>query len=343
MSENTPQNPKLATIQGLLDNYASFKDSNPDTAQAYLEKAEALMQKYAVDEAMLSAARQLAGGIVEEPEQRVVTFMPAKDPLGNQWYNLYIGVAQHYDCEFFGWTSGSGYLVGFPSNMDLVEMVYTSLRLQALSKLDPKPRKDLTFDENVYILHEAGIKWQRIAFLMNQAYYEAKELGGLDRLGLPEDTDTQWNFYTSDAATWSPVPWEVNDKGVGKKDGGRLIRAAKRWCKDIGEPYRAVSSPVTFQRSYAQGFLNEVRDRFARLRKYRDEQVKSTSGAELVLFDRNKLVRDAMDELKRLLGHKDGKGYRQTIVGEAYDRGRRDGATADIGQDRMGGSKKELS
>jgi len=86
-----------------------------------------------------------------------------------------------------------------------------------------------------------------------------------------------------------------------------------------------------------------VRDRFARLRKYREDQIKSTSGAELVLFDRNKLVQDAMDELKRLMGHKDGKGYRQRIVGEAYYRGQADGRTADIGQDRMGGSKKELS
>jgi hypothetical protein len=323
MSET--QNPMLAKIQGLLDTYQSLTDTNPEAAQAYLDKAEQLMQKYAVDEAMLSAARQLAGGIVEEPEQRVITFMPANDKLGNQWYNLIIAVANHYDCEFFGWTSGSGYLVGFPSNMDLVEMVYTSLRMQALSKLDPKPNKDLEFDENVYILHEAGIKWQRIAFLMNQAWHEATELGRV--------IDSKWEI----------VPWEVDDAGKGKKDGGRLIRACKRWTKLTGEPYRAVSSPVTFQRSYAQGFLNEVRDRFARLRKYREDQIKSTSGAELVLFDRNKLVQDAMDELKRLMGHKDGKGYRQRIVGEAYYRGQADGRTADIGQDRMGGSKKELS
>lgn len=322
MSET--QNPMLAKIQGLLDTYQSLTDTNPEGAQAYLDKAEQLMQKYAVDEAMLSAARQLAGGIVEEPEQRIITFMPAHDKLGNQWYNLIIGVAKHYDCDFFGWTSGSGYLVGFPSNMDMVEMVYTSLRMQALSHLDPNPNKELTFDENVYILHEAGIKWQRICFLMNKAWHEAKELG------IPIDSN------------WEEIPWEVNEKGVGKKDGGRLIRAAKRWCKDIGEPYRAVSSPVTFQRSYAQGFLNEVRDRFARLRKYREDQIRSTNGAELVLFDRNKLVKDAMDALKASMGHKDGKGYRQRIEGEAYDRGQRDGRTADIGQDRMGGSKKEL-
>jgi hypothetical protein len=326
MIDNQPQqsNPMLAKIQAML-NKADGTD-NPAEREAYLEKAEQMMQKYSIDAAMLSEAKKLAGGKPETPEQRGITFMPADDKLGNQWYNLIIAVAKHYDCDFLGWTNGSGFLVGFPSNMDLTEMVYTSLRLQALQKLDPKPNKDLEFDENVYILHEAGIKWRSIAHLMNQAYYEAKELGIV--------IDSKWEV----------VPWEVDADGKGKKDGGRLIRACKRWCKLVDVPYRAVSSPVTFQRSYAQGFLNEVRDRFARLQKYKQDQIRSTSGAELVLFDRNKLVKDAMDELKKLLGHKDGKSYRQTIHGEAYDRGRRDGATADLGQDRMGSSgRKQLS
>jgi|SRR5690242_5267580 len=319
MFDNQPEhtNPKLATIQGLL-NKAESTDS-PAEREALLERAEQLMQKYSIDAAMLSEARKLSSGIAETPEQRVFEFMPANDKLGNQWYNLIIAVAKHYDCEFFGWTSGNGYLVGFPSNMDLVEMVYTSLRLQALQKLDPKPVRELAFDENVYILHEAGVKWQMIAHLMNKTYHEATEIG------LPLGDG------------WEATPWDEK-----RKDGGRMIRACKRWCKVIGEPYRAVQSPVTFQRSYAQGFLNEVRDRFARLRKYREDQIKSTNGAELVLFDRNKLVQDAMDALKASMGHKDGKGYRQRIVGEAYDRGRQDGRTADIGQDRMSGGRKAI-
>lgn len=316
MSES---NPMLSKIQGCLDTYQSLVDSNPEAAKAYLDKAEQLMQKYAVDAAMLANAKELAGGKREEPEQRIATFMQAGDKLGNQWYNLMISVAEHYDCKFLGWTSGSGYLVGFPSNMDLVEMVYTSLRMQALRRIDPKPCKDLEFDENVYILHEAGIKWKNIAMFMDQAYHEAKELGIV--------IDSKWELIN-----WDPK----------KYDGGKLIRATRRWCKVIGEPYKAVQSPVTFQRSYAQGFLAEVRRRFEELRRYRAAQVASTSGAELVLFDRNKLVQDMMDELQKSLGHKDGKSYRQRIVGEAYDRGTRDGATADIGQDRMGGSRNEI-
>lgn len=320
---NQPEqaNPMLAKIQAML-NKAEGTD-NPAEREAYLEKADQLMQKYSIDAAMLADAKRLAGGKLEMPEQAGFEFMPANDKLGNQWYNLIISVAKHYDCEFFGYTSGTGILVGFPSNIEMTGIVYTSLRLQALQKLDPKPNKDLTLDENVWILHEAGVKWRNIAHMLNQAYHEAKELG--------VELDSNWEI----------VPWEIDAAGKGRKDGGRLIRACKRWCKEIGEPYRAVQSPITFQRSYARGFLNEVRDRFARLEKYKADQIRSTSGAELVLFDRNKAVKDMMDELKKLMGHKDGKGYRQNIVHEAYDRGRRDGATADIGQDRMGGRGKK--
>src|SRR3546814_2070784 len=37
--------------------------------------------------------------------------------------------------------------------------------------------RSLEFDENVYILHEAGLKWRNIAMYMDQAYHEAKDLG----------------------------------------------------------------------------------------------------------------------------------------------------------------------
>lgn len=334
MSENT--NPMLARIQAVL-NKAEGTD-NPSEREAYLEKAEQLMQKYSIDAAMLAEAKRIAGGVRETPEKVIFEFMPANDKLGTQWYNLIIAVAEHYDCQFFGWTHGSGYMVGFPSNIELVQMVYTSLRLQALQKLDPKPNKRKSFDENVWTLHESGIKWENIAHLMNKAYHEEKELGRLDRLGLPEDTDGVWSFRVDqERAGWQEVPWDPK-----KKDGGRLIKACKRWAAELGEPYRAVQSPITFQRSYAQGFLNEVRHRFATLRRYKEEQVASTSGAELVLYDRNKAVQDMMAELKKLMGHKDGRASRQRIVGEAYERGQRDGRTADLGQNRVSGGRKEL-
>ena len=315
---------KMDTIQALLNNAESMESSNPAAAKTYREKAERLMQKYRIEDAML-ASRKKASGVQVDPEKRHVTFSSNQDVLGNQFYNLYIAVAQHYGCEFIGFQSGTGYLVGFPNDMDLVEMVYAGLRLNVLSAIDPKPDRTKPFDENVYILHEAGINWEKIAFLMNQSFYEGLELEG----AAPMD--------------WSPVPWETDEKGKGKKDGGRLIRAAKRWCKVIDEPYRAVQTPVTFRRSYAQGFLQVVRERLRELKRHQQDETKSVVGAELALRDRSAVVLSTFDEVKTSLGIKKQGSYHQKIVGEAYGRGRRDGSTADLGQTGVGGSKKELS
>jgi hypothetical protein len=73
MSENT--NPMLARIQAVL-NKAEGTD-NPQEREAYLEKAEQLMQKYSVDAAMLAEAKRIAGVVRETPEKVIFEFMPA--------------------------------------------------------------------------------------------------------------------------------------------------------------------------------------------------------------------------------------------------------------------------
>lgn len=286
--------------------------------ETYFAKADELMQKYAIDAAMLSAAKKLNGGKVEEPEKVLFQFGAQGEDAIGQWYNLVIAVSEHFDCKFFGWSSGSGYLFGFPSNIEMAQMLYTSLRLHGLSKMDPKPNKDLSFEQNIHDLHEAGLRWKTIAQLMDQAWHEAKELG------IPL------------ADNWVEIGWDEK-----RKDGGRLIRACKAWAKAIGEPYRATSSPILFRRSYAQGFLNEVRDRLSILQAYKEQQVQATTGAALVLFDRNKLVDDMFELYKQLNGIKDRRSSVR-IQGDAYDRGRAEGRRADLGQTRVGTERKGI-
>lgn len=310
------ENPMLGKIQALI-NKAQSTDSAAER-EALLAKADELMQKYAIDAAMLAAVKKLNGGKQEDPTKDLLQFGQRGEDMLNQWYNLIIAVAEHYDCRFFGWSSGTGYLIGFPSNIEMVKMLYTSLHLHALTKLDPTPDKERMFDENVYNLHEAGLRWKDIAFLMNQAYHEAQELG--------------FELYDG----WTLIPWDEK-----KKDGGRLIRTCKAYATKIGEPYKATTSPILFRRSYAQGFLNEVRDRFAILKKHKEQQVASTTGAELVLVDRSKQVDVLFEELKKRDGHKE-KLRSVRVQGEAYDRGRAEGKRADLGQTRVDGGRKGI-
>lgn len=314
------ENPMIDKIQALLNNAESLREKGQDeAANAYMAKADALMAKYQIDAAVLAEAQKGKAKPVEMPERVRFQFGRDKDPIGNQLYNLCIAVAEHYGCNFHGWTNGWGNFIGLPSDIKFAQMVYTSLRLQLMRKIEPQPNLDRSFDENVYILHEAGINWERSCSMLNAARAEGIKANGYE--------------------PWPYVEWHEK-----KKDGGRLIRACKRWCKEIGDTYRAVQTPVTFQRSYALGYSNEVRIRFVELRRYRDAQVGSTTGAELALRDKKSLVDDAFDKYKEDLGIKESKGgYHQRIIGESYYRGQSDGRTADIGQTRVGDNgRKEL-
>lgn len=307
-------NPMLGKIQALIAK-ANSTDS-PQEREALLAKADELMQKYAIDAAMLSAAKKLNGGKQEEPIKDLFQFGKQGEDMLNQWYNLAIAVSEHFDCRFLGWSNGQGYMVGFPSNIEMAQMLYTSLHLHALTKLDPTPNKDISFEQNVFELHEAGLRWRDIAHQMDKAWHEANELG----------------IPLSDG--WKLISWDEK-----RKDGGRLIRAAKAWAKAIGEPYIATSSPITFRRSYAQGFLNEVRDRFSILKSYKEQQIEATVGAALVLLDRSKLVDDLFDVVK--FGHKERRS-RVKVQHDAYERGRAEGRKADLGQTRVGAGRKEI-
>lgn len=303
---------KMEQIQALLNTAASLEDENPAAARSYREKAERLMEKYSIEDAMLAKKRE-AEGVADLPSQRHITFCRDKDELNVQYYNLLIAIANHNKCQFIGFSNGTGYLVGFEKDMDLVEMVYASVRLQLITKIDPKPDSRKSFDQNVYDLHEAGINWRKIAYLMNEVY------DGHDSSGILSALDPKWEY----------VPWDVDSDGKGRKDGGRLIRAAKRWCKDNGLTYRAVQTPVTFRRSYAHGYLRTIQARLAEMRQHRKDERKS-SGAELVLVTRATKVDNAFDQLKSDLGISKDKAYKINLNGEAYYRGAKDGKDADL-------------
>ncbi|AVP41407.1 hypothetical protein SEA_YARA_73 [Streptomyces phage Yara] len=308
-------------VQALL-NKAESTDSEAE-AQTYREAAERIMKKYQIDEAMLAHAR-MAEGIDDKPDTRRITFADSFSPLIEQLFSLACSTAEHTGCEFLGFWSGEGYMVGYEKDLDYAEMMYASIRLQLLQRVDPKANPHKGYDENVYTLHEAGIKWQSIAHMMEQARYNAP-VGSL-------------------AESWPVTPWEVDGQGKGKKDGGRLIRAAKRHCRDNGLEYVAIADPKKFRRSYAEGFVGEIRARLYDLERV-GKEVRDTagSGAELALVGRKDRVRKAMEDLEMLHGiHKSqrkeetgGRKKKYTAPKtdwSAYDRGSQDGKRADLGR-----------
>lgn len=310
----------MTRVQALL-NKAESTDSEQE-AKSYREAAARIMAKYQIDEAMLAHAK-MAQGIDDKPDTRRITFADAHSPLVNELFSLACSTAEHTGCLFLGFFSGEGFLVGYEKDMDYAEMMYATLRLQLLERVDPKANPNKGYDENVYVLHEAGIKWQSIAYMMEHARYNAP-VGSL-------------------AESWPITPWEVDGQGKGKKDGGRLIRAAKRHCREKGIEYVAIADPKKFRSSYARGFVGEINMRLYDLEKV-GKEVRDTAGngAELALFGRKDRVRQAMEDLEMLHGvHKsqrtETKGSKAKYKApkndwSAYDRGIADGKRADLGR-----------
>lgn len=124
-----PADPKLlTTIRALLAKAESTPF--PAEADAFAAKAQSLMTAHAVDAAALAAAaaaspRGLNGAV------RMRRF-PIDDPYGTEKAGL-LGVVADLNDVRVVWDSrlGLATLVGFPSDLDLVELLVTSLLIQA--------------------------------------------------------------------------------------------------------------------------------------------------------------------------------------------------------------------
>lgn len=308
----------MKKIQHLL-NVADDPNTTPEAAANYRETAERMMAKYAIDEARLAAGRILKGE-TDKPVTKRFEFAEAADPLLNQYYALFMAVVDHNRCQAVGFTSGYGYIIGFPGDITFVEMMYMSLRLQMSAKVNPEPDVTRSFDWNVYRLQQSGVKWESIAYLMKKAKATAP--------------------VGSRAEGWMEIDWHPT-----KKDGGRLIRAAKRYCKHNSLEYSAVQTPDSFRRSYAQGFLQMVGSRLEAMRAHQRDEIRSETGAELVLVGRKDRVTAEMELFKRANGVKDKKGKAPgwNVVGDAWRRGAADGKSADLSSSRnnVGGNTQK--
>ncbi|MCZ4125990.1 DUF2786 domain-containing protein [Streptomyces sp. H39-S7] len=133
---STPQadvNPKLATIQALL-----AKAENPGTPEAEAElartRAMEMMAKYGVDEALLSDGQPSRDGITDR-------YFDFPNPWAMSRVRLMCFIAQSVGCQavHMGVQGAGGarrvHIVGYESDVQRAEILYTSLVLQMLGGL----------------------------------------------------------------------------------------------------------------------------------------------------------------------------------------------------------------
>lgn len=125
------EHPMLAKIRALL---AKAEATNfPEEAKAFSEKAQELMTKYAIDEAMLDSERPATERAVVVEHRFMV-----ENPYAQAKITLLSRVAEANHCQvFMSKTPGKkpadptgAVVVGFQSDIDMVLLLWTSLLIQ---------------------------------------------------------------------------------------------------------------------------------------------------------------------------------------------------------------------
>lgn len=142
-----------------LANHANTSQTERET---FLAKADALMQKYALDMATVEAS--LSREDRRQPIQKTVEFMIG----GGYAYQANLRTVLHYlaeanRCKMVAYTDGTVELFGLQEDVLYVEMVWANVNFDFLSKVDPKWEPAKGLDENVYNFVKAGYKWREIA------------------------------------------------------------------------------------------------------------------------------------------------------------------------------------
>lgn len=250
----------LATVRALINKADDCENPessafSPTEAQAYREKADALMLKYAIDEAMLEMARPAA----ERTKPEVIEIELAADYEMQGWIvTMVTNLARHCRCRVRNYTSyhdGTEHskVYGFSSDLRYFEFLYTTLRLHFLGALRPQVDPALSLADNAYNFHNAGYNWLGIA-----EFYGWRKVSKYSVRG-----------------EGVKVPYEDREGNIepATKVGGIFKRAYLMACKARDERPTQIpaSGTSTFRYNAASAYVNRIRARLADTERTRGE------------------------------------------------------------------------
>lgn len=140
MSEaiNLDQESRIEKIQKLLNKAQGA--STEDEAAAFFAKAEELMQRYAIDDAMLRARGDMVEDTLEDRKVKIPSTYFAAD------IQLLLGIAVANDCRVLQNKGGGyAYVLGYSSDIDSVLLLFQLLQVQSARFAREALRDEPTF------------------------------------------------------------------------------------------------------------------------------------------------------------------------------------------------------
>jgi hypothetical protein len=177
-TQETPKSilDKVAKLIAQAESEAKLGENT--AAEKFLAKADAMMVKYAIDRAVIES-RKTAGEKREEPVSVTVPFVRDGVDFEDQYTGMFSAICNHNRTRAVIRTyREQAVIVGFPTDVEYTQMIWNSVYLAFVSKLDPSWVADRPADENIKILKEAGWKWSRIADSANANGFECTATDG---------------------------------------------------------------------------------------------------------------------------------------------------------------------
>lgn len=307
----------LSKVRGLLAKAESLGPDNPE-GKACQERADAMMEQYAIDQAQLRESAPAAGH--QKPGTLKIDLIPVGSPYEDPVSKMVMVVAEYCRCkpvfhrmglsadrvaqmkEWYGDNVMSQVTVaGFEYDLRYFEMLFTNIHLHMASGYDPKVNWSASDEDNAYALHNAGLNWRAIARAFGPSH---------------------------------PMGWD----GVLRPDGGHLGRAGSYWkacyrratlARGEGEIRIAKFGDsnerkvIEYRYNFAMSYVSTIRLRFDQIKASR---VKT---GEIVLARSMDRITEFMSEMfpdLETIGFKFTPGYNA----EAWKAGNVHGQAADL-------------
>jgi len=272
MTDFNEEDPILKKVQKLVDK--AWSTTFPEERDALLAKADALMLRYSIDQFMLldpkreNTAAPIKG---QSPEMREMWYfgegvqpynvLSGEDEVLGSIHTLFWYLAQHLHVKIghFGWAKSK--VVGYPADLDFLEMMFLSLKLHLLSKVDPKVTPELSWEMNLCALKQAGYKWEEIHKKLNR---------------LPD-------YPLADK------PWVSGGKGF-----SIFPSTYQRWLKANPDEQKNFGSPQMWRRSFVQAYVYEIQNR---LHEMASASAKTIDNLPALLKSKDSILDELFNEL----------------------------------------------
>ena len=287
--ETTAASTKIMALVTKLLAIAEHPNTPAPEAETALRQANSLITKHAIDEAILRqsqsisdrraiAKRQIAigGGSAFRPYLRSI-LEAAADALRVS-YAIQLGTAHCYGAE---------------EDVAWLEMLFSMIRLQFLSQIDPTWDESKGYDANVYTFKVAGYKWVDIDRLAIRNGHPRNE-STVHRAWIDTDKEDGYGSmeYWTRVAEYGRVILTFN-----KKEGRHEVReyngfyhklkaAYVRHAKAIGDDTRVVTqSHKAYRLSFVEAFKTTMQRRFWQMEQDAKGAMDTIPGAALAIRD----------------------------------------------------------